>query len=610
MKKILVVLSLFLLLISPQLAVCATYYVCPANGPVSGDDTRTNVQAQSASTPWANHPDSNAATSNSAAQVLSPGDSIVMCRGGVWWNTSFTTGEAGTSGSLIETTTTDTFGSGAKPIINGAILLNGVWTATGTGTEYKISLATQPYIVFNGDTKLTSGTPGSLPSNSFGWSLNELYVNIGSDPSGGNIQAAQYAQTINITKNYRKYSNLDIRYSNATSPGVVYSVSTTGLQIDSCDIDRGLKYGLRVYSGTYFIISRCVLNNTGSKIDSGISLSDASSNGTVYLNTISNYSTALRILDLMDCYSNTISNSTLGLYILGSNNNVYDNTFSGNWDGVAYPSGTGNDIIIGSGANNTVTRNTMSGGYTSVILKDQSGVGNNLFSFNVVKNYHVNGLYFSTGNTTLPSRVINNVFIHHPAAGYPVGSVGHAISITSAEIHSLEFKHGVVRNNIIVGETSNAEMLLIDSGLDIYTSGQMSGLDIDYNLYWQRNSNASWRFSDPNPADLILFSDWKSLLLANNVTGADIHSKVILSSEPSPFVNADSGDYRITVNSVAINSGAKAGNENMSGLKTDGMGITRYFAPYDRMNMGIDQSYSDADSRHKDVGVIVSGAEE
>ena len=327
-----------------------------------GDDTRTSTQAQNSATPWKNHPDSNLATSNSATMKTNfvAGDTIILRKGETWWDTQLTSGKAGTGpadSQLITTKTEDGFGIGAKPIIAGAVLLNGTWTDTGVNGEYRIALTTQPFVVYNGDTELVSGTSGSLASNGFGWSSNFLYVKIGSDPTGGNIQAAQrYA--VKSQNDYRKYENIDFRYSNNTTAGVFYSgAAVIGTVLNGNSFSRGETYGIRCYKCTSPIIN----NNTVTARPSDttgtlIYISDGGSGGSIYGNTISGADVGIEPGTLMNVYLNNISNSlSSGIYYIGNNNSIYSNTISASSTGVNF-----------NGNNNSIYSNTLSASSTGI----------------------------------------------------------------------------------------------------------------------------------------------------------------------------------------------------------------------------------------------------
>ena len=241
----------------------------------------------------------------------------------------------------------------------------------------------------------------------------------------------------------------------------------------------------------------------------------------------------------------------------GSSNYIYANDLA-TWNGLEYGSGgTGEDIqVYGSASNNIISKNYFHDGYVNLGLMETSGAGNNQVINNIFNSPHVNGVYVGTGGTTASSDLIsNNIFIHHPTAGTPSGSVGHALVFSAIGVHGAEVTHANVKNNLFVGETSGAEMVSIDSGLLLYISGQMNQIDMDYNYYWQRNTGATWRRFNNTGADTTDFTIWKTDQVAANVTGANAHSINILSIGSSPFVNIDSNNFNSQPLSPAIDSG-------------------------------------------------------
>jgi len=105
MKKLTGILILIATLLSIQTKATNYYF-----SSTDGDDSRTNVQAQSSSTPWRT-----IEKLNSFFSSLQPGDKILFKRGDVFYG-SISVNRSGGSGSPI---TFDAYGSGAKPIITG-----------------------------------------------------------------------------------------------------------------------------------------------------------------------------------------------------------------------------------------------------------------------------------------------------------------------------------------------------------------------------------------------------------------------------------------------------------------------------------------------------------
>lgn len=65
----------------------------------------------------------------------------------------------------------------------------------------------------------------------------------------------------------------------------------------------------------------------------------------------------------------------------------------------------------------------------------------------------------------------------------------------------------------------------------------------------------------------------------------------------------DNNDYTLSSASPAIKFGTKAGTIPLIGPQSDINGNTFYFTPYDRMNIGADQTWSDADDRPENFGI-------
>jgi hypothetical protein len=538
----------------------ATYYVSFLNG----DDTRTALQAQNKATPWKHHPDSNLATGNSSAikGSLAAGDVIVMSRGESWHGTKFTTNKAGTSGNQIITKSDDTFGvDDALPLISAATVVTG-WTDTGTNGEFKAALATQTYVVFWGDTELTAGTVGSLPSNGFGWSANELYVKIGGNPTGEQIFAAT-AYPLWMVHSYRTFDGLEFMYSNDTTAGVVYTGNAlSGLALLNSKFSRARQNIIRFLGSVAPLVDGCTIT-ARDLVGVGSGYGVLAGNGTasaIIRNSVINSknSAAMSIANTNEVYGNVISGKYDGIVIAGNQNTIYRNTLS-LWNGLEYGAGgNGNDVFLSSTAqDNVIKHNLFKNGYVNVTTRETSGNGNNKIQANVFERPRVNGIQLGCSGVTLPDTVERNIFIHRPTAGNPSGSVGHAVVVGSAELRTTECSKAKILGNLFIGETSGAEMISFDAGLNIYPAG-MAALEIDYNCYWQRNAGAAWR--NPNGLTNITdFAAWKTALSSVGVTGADAHSVHISSSGVSPVVAIDGENYRPVPTSPCIGAGVDVG---------------------------------------------------
>src|SRR5215212_528989 len=126
MKHLFTILSVFFLCS----AQAATYYFSS----VSGDDSRTSAQAQSASTPW-----KSLSKLNAFFSTLLPGDFVLFKRGEKFYG-SITANKSGISGSPI---VVGAYGEGEMPVIHG-------WSAPGGWTQTRTNVWTSAPI---------SGTP-------------------------------------------------------------------------------------------------------------------------------------------------------------------------------------------------------------------------------------------------------------------------------------------------------------------------------------------------------------------------------------------------------------------------------------------------------------------
>jgi hypothetical protein len=188
--------TLAVFLLTPA-AWAATYYVDAVNGADSNNGLATT-------TAWKTIAKVN-------ASAFQPGDQILFNSGKIW-REQLNIPSAGTSGNPI---TFGVYGSGAKPIINGADLVTGTWTQY-SGTIYSIALSTQPKRVWWGTTELANNASGyqSLAANQFNYSAGYLYVNVGKNPTGETIEAAKRQYCVYWNKSYVTIDGLHLTKAN------------------------------------------------------------------------------------------------------------------------------------------------------------------------------------------------------------------------------------------------------------------------------------------------------------------------------------------------------------------------------------------------------------
>lgn len=145
---------------------------------LSGDDSRTVVQAQNQATPW-----KTLAKLNDFATNLKPGDKIYFKRSEIFYGSI----DIKKSGSTSVPITYLAYGSGSKPIINGLESLSG-WQALGNGV-WESSILKSPAFV---NTLLINGAEKAL-----GRFPNSGYLKVESHAGKTQISDAELATNLN-----------------------------------------------------------------------------------------------------------------------------------------------------------------------------------------------------------------------------------------------------------------------------------------------------------------------------------------------------------------------------------------------------------------------------
>lgn len=229
------------------------YYVDATNG----NDSNNGL---SDSTAWQ--------TINKVSQSLfSPGDSILFKRGEVWRESKglVITGYDGTSDARI---TFGAYGSGPKPVINGASIETG-WTYSGWGYVYEKAFANEVRVVVEDDTVLTNvltwnstvtNTFGGAKPGSWSWNGSKCYVwcTDGADPDTHTMEVAAKAgydrYGIRVLNNdYVTFENIDIRYTTQEGFHAVASwyASVNYLIVQNCDVHGCGSTGIVIHNPNY-----------------------------------------------------------------------------------------------------------------------------------------------------------------------------------------------------------------------------------------------------------------------------------------------------------------------------------------------------------------------
>lgn len=403
MKK--AVMLLVLLLCSQVNAV--TFFV--KNG---GDDSKDGLSDANA---WEFSPSMASASGVSNGTTLAAGDFVLFSMDNIWRET-ITVPASGSSGSPI---TYDTYGTGAKPIINGSDIFR-TWTADGG--SFKKTITTEPLIVIYDDTILTAndGATNTVGSNEWDWVTNVLYVNVGENPDTGILEAGQRLYCISsgvepANRDYITIQNLETRYSNshgifidtssnfwvvsavnshhngdvvAESGAGVY-INTSNITVIGCTLNNNARHGVTVESGDNIIIeSSTVYDNFHANIDTHI-YSATSDNLIVRHNVV--YST-LGGTEIGIFIEDTTNASVYNNIVYDCSNGIHFEPSSGNPTGVVYNNTVSDcrvwDFLIGGSGLITVKNNigTNTGGASSfriIAVSDSNNktINNNCWSW-------------------------------------------------------------------------------------------------------------------------------------------------------------------------------------------------------------------------------------
>jgi len=507
----------FLFLIAnARSASAATYYV----DATTGLDTDTGLTEDLA---WQTISKVNTSSFNH-------GDNILFKRG-EGWREQMSFPSSGISGSPI---TIGDYGSGVKPTIYGSSLLDGSWTLVG-GTIYKISLATEAKTVLNGTSNLilSDGNYATLGSNQWDWYSNELYVNIGSDPTGGNIEAGQRSYGILlIGKNYITIENVIIRNVNQS--------------------------GTYLYNGCNNII----VNNVEGYSNGNEAFKQADTTSVTYNNIIGNYN-----LDdgfsLHDSATATINTGTFNNNIAGIQN-IGTSQISINNVTVQNNTTTGINIGCNSCTNTIDTALIESNNY------NLNFSGNQVVNLtNITINGGAYGLYSSSSNTITS----NGLYVSDTTdSGVYLLGTGDTdfsrLKISGALDHAVDL--------IVVGTKFNVNNCLLYNNLGtakyaiMVRTGTTASVKncVLYNntrgLYVVNNTEL-YNTNLSNMSIAVLISTPNLLTLSNN----NFYNNTTDFSTPMEntngisvnplFVNAVSGDFRLQRTSELINAGTDMG---------------------------------------------------
>ncbi|MFA5104310.1 MAG: fibronectin type III domain-containing protein [Candidatus Margulisiibacteriota bacterium] len=535
-----------------RIGLGGTYYVDSS----AGNDNNDGSQG----TPWKTINEVNNST-------FVPGASVLFKRGREWREQLTVIN----SGSGVSPIIFGSYGSGEKPIINGAVAVS-PWQQVGSSNIYTSPLAGQPDMVFFGGIRGTAAASAVELTQDKQWFWDNNVLNIYSLASPSSIEAiVAYRSLILVAANNIVIRDLQCIHGVTAVEGTVYLYNTNNVSIESLSVhdNAGLAAiyvapapGIACGNNT---VSNCeVYNITGSRVLlaissalNGIGISLNGPDGTSLVNT-------------NEVLNNTVHDcGAYGISVNGGSDNLIsgNTTYLCGWSGISL---TGEDQtrrnII---ENNTVYENCRAKDDCAGINVFRAG-NDNIVRYNIVHDQYYDtsggrlgsaGIRFdgntisgshlmpSTGNRAYYNIVFNEYYGCQAYCFNNVEFSNNVIYNTAnfgiwimSDSPSEYIDHTIVKNNIV--QTTTGHFIA-----NIYTTNP----DFDNNIYfpdtgtkfiWQSIGQAS---SESN------LSGWKG-------HGEESHSS---SAEPL-FIDAANSDpaiknFHVQSSSPAINAGANVG---------------------------------------------------
>lgn len=527
-----IILTAYLCAFGASQVTAATYYVSS-----NGSDTGPGTQAQ----PWKTIAKVNATS-------LWPGDTVNFNRGDTWRETLIPSGCGNSSSRIVYTA----YGTGNRPVICGANIVTG-WTsyAGGTANTYSASLAASTGMVTKDSTYLKKGSSATtLALNQYFWSSGALYINVGADPAGHIIEAAQRNHAVACSvpdgaplRNYITLNGLDLQKTNLAnvliSNGTHWivqdceisfannnsSIAGAGINADRAHnaiftgnhINYALGDGILAWRSSSVEISDNVIENV---LDDGL---DKGADG-IQVGAKSTTPTAcnnFKILNNVVTRNSTTVNKGCIIAEMGNNGIIAGNSCTGGRFGIAP---AGNNIIV---ENNTIKSFGNGGG---IRISQNMALDGIKLRYNVVANSPgFAGITItndvSGGSTNHSNFEIFNNVVYNTYYGIAIGQ---------------PFS-GTVKNNISWSPGANPRIRFSVSS--IIPGGTVT---VNNNVWQDKGIESMISFAGVSYYDM---TSWQQ------AAGHDMNS----STADPLWVSPSTYDFRLQTGSPAINAGASVG---------------------------------------------------
>ena len=384
--------------ILPTVAWSATYYI-----DTTGSDSAAGT---SISTAWKTLAKVNGYSS------LKAGDTVLLKRGCEWRETL----SPPITGTITAPVTFGAYGTGNKPIINGATnLFDTTYTWLQNGTAWSTTLATDPgSIWFTKDSSIGWGrrqdTTAALTSKyDWAWISGTLYIFSDTDPKVAYDSIEAATRTYGITAgsgtgwganhDYIVIQDMEVKFTKQQGIYIGHARDASGVSDASKTND-------------YWTVQKMTVHHNGVSNTLNMMNINFSGTGHVIKNNVSYETIGNGINCNADCYSNTIEHNTIynnhhhgiDLKTPGSNNIIAYNTL--------YESNMSTNV---TGINKTNVINAIAlgvdGGYGGTM-------GNDKIYGNLV--YDFSGIGLLIKGTAINVKIFNNVVANVKAAAYGI----------------------------------------------------------------------------------------------------------------------------------------------------------------------------------------------
>ena len=461
------------------------------------------------------------------ASIFKPGDNIYFKRGDMW-REQLNVSSSGAEGKPI---TFSAYGTGEKPIFNGANLVagwkeksNNIWyvKAPYGSNEYGLG---HGYVTINNDSLCTEYSSVAALINPYSVCYSRssshdsgyVYIYSITDPNSNAMQISARNFGIYLdSKSYINIDNLETIYTGHT--GIyLYGSGTTNSIVSSCNAIKNRLSGIQMFeeaSDNIIEYDTCEYNGNGFY---SASYAASGSNNNIFRNCYSAHNIRYASDIFSDGHGFGIYNSD-GCVI--ENNIALDNMYNINMD-------------LNGGANNDTIRYN----YLSESKQNSSGItvgnvgrgGEAVIYYNLmVNNGGTTGWGFSVeGASTGSIHFFNNTIYQDDRANTDGGGIYlmHADGVT-------------LENNIICSLRNPSQALLYNHGT----------VTTDYNLFY--NPNSSNIFYDLNT-----ITGYTTLAAWQTASKQDANSKEV---DPL-FANPTNNNFSLQNESLAINTGINIG---------------------------------------------------